>query len=88
MATSLGFFSQDVWWELALLIVIMLLGHWVEMRAIGQAQGALATADVTPQARVCPSKAGFCSGTLGWRVSSGVQSAAGFAEGHPLPTGW
>jgi P-type Cu2+ transporter len=42
MATSLGFFSQEVWWELALLITIMLLGHWVEMRAIGQAQGALA----------------------------------------------
>lgn len=33
----------DLWWELASLIVIMLLGHWQEMRAIGQAQGALAT---------------------------------------------
>ena len=41
-ATSLGFFSLDFWWELAALIVIMLLGHWMEMRAIGQAQGALA----------------------------------------------
>jgi P-type Cu2+ transporter len=41
-ATSLGFFDQEVWWELALLIVIMLLGHWLEMRAIGQARGALA----------------------------------------------
>jgi Cu2+-exporting ATPase len=30
------------WWELASLIVIMLLGHWQEMKAIGQAQGALA----------------------------------------------
>jgi P-type Cu2+ transporter len=42
MATSLGLFSQEVWWELALLIAIMLLGHWIEMRAIGQARGALA----------------------------------------------
>jgi len=32
----------DFWWELALLIDVMLLGHWLEMRAVGQAQGALA----------------------------------------------
>ncbi|MCK2240519.1 MULTISPECIES: copper-translocating P-type ATPase [unclassified Crossiella] len=32
----------DFWWELALLVVIMLLGHWLEMRALGQASGALA----------------------------------------------
>jgi P-type Cu2+ transporter len=44
LATSLGVGSLDLdfWWELALLIVIMLLGHWQEMRAVGQAQGALA----------------------------------------------
>ncbi|PRX50372.1 Cu2+-exporting ATPase [Prauserella shujinwangii] len=42
LAASLGFFEVEVWWELSLLIVIMLLGHWMEMRAIGQAQGALA----------------------------------------------
>ncbi|HUH06802.1 MAG TPA: heavy metal translocating P-type ATPase, partial [Egibacteraceae bacterium] len=41
-ATSLGWFDLDFWWELAALIVIMLLGHWMEMRAIGQARGALA----------------------------------------------
>ncbi len=39
---SLDLFAVEVWWELSLLIVIMLLGHWMEMRAIGQAQGALA----------------------------------------------
>ncbi len=33
--------SLDFWWELALLVVIMLLGHWLEMRALGQASGAL-----------------------------------------------
>nr|WP_245989167.1 copper-translocating P-type ATPase [Agromyces tardus] len=31
----------DFWWELALLIVIMLLGHWIEMRSIMQASSAL-----------------------------------------------
>lgn len=42
-ATTLGIggFNLDFWWELALLIVIMLLGHWMEMRALGSAQGAL-----------------------------------------------
>jgi Cu2+-exporting ATPase len=42
VATTLGWFELDFWWELAALITIMLLGHWMEMRAIGQAQGALA----------------------------------------------
>jgi P-type Cu2+ transporter len=42
MATTLGLFDAEVWWELALLIAVMLLGHWVEMRAVGRAQGALA----------------------------------------------
>jgi Cu2+-exporting ATPase len=41
-ATTLGWFDLEFWWELAALIVIMLLGHWMEMRAIGQARGALA----------------------------------------------
>jgi Cu2+-exporting ATPase len=42
LATSLGLFALDFWWELAALVTIMLLGHWQEMKAIGQAQGALA----------------------------------------------
>ena len=42
MATSLGWFGLDFWWELALLVTIMLLGHWQEMKALGQAQDALA----------------------------------------------
>ncbi len=53
---------MDFWWELATLITIMLLGHWLELRSVGQAQGALKelarllpdtaerlTADGTPQ---------------------------------------
>ncbi len=49
MAGSLGIGDLDFWWELAALIVIMLLGHWKEMQAIGQAQGALgALAELLP----------------------------------------
>jgi P-type Cu2+ transporter len=40
-ASALGLLDLEFWWELALLIVIMLLGHWLEMRALGQAAGAL-----------------------------------------------
>jgi P-type Cu2+ transporter len=42
MATSLGWFDLEFWWELAALVTIMLLGHWMEMRALGQASSALA----------------------------------------------
>jgi Cu2+-exporting ATPase len=42
MSTSVGWFDLEFWWELALLVTIMLLGHWQEMKAIGQAHGALA----------------------------------------------
>ncbi len=41
MATTLDWFDMEFWWELAALITIMLLGHWQEMKAIGQARGAL-----------------------------------------------
>ena len=41
LAATLGLFEIDVWWELASLITIMVLGHWLEMRAISQARGAL-----------------------------------------------
>jgi P-type Cu2+ transporter len=41
-ATEFGAFDLDFWWELAALIAIMLLGHWQEMKAIGQASNALA----------------------------------------------
>ncbi|MFP5505884.1 MAG: heavy metal translocating P-type ATPase [Gammaproteobacteria bacterium] len=33
--------ATPLWWELATLVTIMLLGHWIEMRSISQAQGAL-----------------------------------------------
>ena len=42
-AYSLGLVSHelDFWWELALLIVIMLVGHWIEMRSLAQTTSAL-----------------------------------------------
>nr|WP_229730455.1 heavy metal translocating P-type ATPase [Microbacterium sorbitolivorans] len=42
---TVGLLSHELefWWELALLIVIMLLGHWVEMRSLAQTSSALDT---------------------------------------------
>ncbi|WP_424347545.1 copper-translocating P-type ATPase [Kocuria sp. CH-021] len=46
---GIGGFDLDFWWELALLVVIMLLGHWMEMRALGAASSALdALAELLP----------------------------------------
>src|SRR5271170_3182289 len=51
LAATFGLFEIDVWWELASLITIMVLGHWLEMRAISQARGALnALAALLPDA--------------------------------------
>jgi Cu2+-exporting ATPase len=48
-AATLGAFEVDVWWELATLITVMSLGHWIEMRSIMQARGALgALAELLP----------------------------------------
>ncbi|WP_062132433.1 heavy metal translocating P-type ATPase [Demequina aestuarii] len=48
-AATLGLGDLDFWWELAALIVVMLLGHWQEMKAVGQARGALqALAELLP----------------------------------------
>lgn len=41
LAVTAGFPGSDLWWELATLVTIMLLGHWIQMRSIAQAQGAL-----------------------------------------------
>jgi Cu2+-exporting ATPase len=40
-AVTLGYPGMPLWEELATLVAIMLLGHWIEMRSIAQAQGAL-----------------------------------------------
>jgi P-type Cu2+ transporter len=41
LAVTFGVPGMDLWWELSTLITIMILGHWIEMRSIMQAQGAL-----------------------------------------------
>jgi Cu2+-exporting ATPase len=43
LASVVGLIDIELWWELATLITVMLLGHWQEMKAIGQARGALAS---------------------------------------------
>jgi Cu2+-exporting ATPase len=41
LAATFGLFEVEVWWELATLITIMVLGHWLEIRSIAHARGAL-----------------------------------------------
>lgn len=57
-AVFLGFPGMPLWEELATLVTIMLLGHWLEMRSISQAQGALGEL-----AKLLPSVAVRVSGT-------------------------
>jgi Cu2+-exporting ATPase len=40
--SELGVIDLEFWWELSALVVVMLFGHWQEMKALGQARGALA----------------------------------------------
>src|SRR5699024_11747295 len=52
-AATLGLIAAELefWWELALLIVIMLLGHWVEMRSLARTSSALdSLAELLPDA--------------------------------------
>jgi Cu2+-exporting ATPase len=41
VAVTFGYRGMDLWWELATLVTIMVLGHWIEMRSVTQASGAL-----------------------------------------------
>ncbi|HWV56334.1 MAG TPA: HAD-IC family P-type ATPase, partial [Longimicrobiales bacterium] len=50
--------AEPVWWELATLVTIMLLGHWIEMRAVARASGAL-----RELARLLPERATRITGT-------------------------
>ena len=42
LSVTLGYPGMPLWEELATLVSVMLLGHWIEMRSVSQAQGALA----------------------------------------------
>ncbi|HXF23008.1 MAG TPA: heavy metal translocating P-type ATPase [Gemmatimonadaceae bacterium] len=57
LAVVLGFPGMPLWEELATLVTVMLLGHWLEMRSISQAQGALGEL-----AKLLPSTAARVSG--------------------------
>ncbi len=51
-AATLGLVDTDLefWWELALLVVVMLLGHWVEMRSLARSSSALESlAELLPE---------------------------------------
>jgi Cu2+-exporting ATPase len=51
LVATFAVFEVNVWWELATLITIMVLGHWLEMKAIAQAHDALdALAALLPDA--------------------------------------
>ncbi|WP_242344636.1 heavy metal translocating P-type ATPase [Anaeromyxobacter terrae] len=52
VAVTLGYPGMPLWEELATLVTVMLLGHWIEMRSITQAQGA-----VKELAKLLPSSA-------------------------------
>ena len=62
--------SEPLWWELATLVTIMLLGHWIEMRSIDQASGALqALAKLLPDTAT--------------RVTSGVEEQVRVSDLRP-----
>jgi Cu2+-exporting ATPase len=49
LAVSAGLEGEPFYWELATLIVVMLLGHWIEMRSVERAGSALdRLADLIP----------------------------------------
>lgn len=52
LAVTLGYPGTELWWELATLVTIMILGHWIEMRSIARAEGA-----IKALARLLPSTA-------------------------------
>jgi P-type Cu2+ transporter len=41
VVVTIGYPGMPLWEELATLVTIMLLGHWLEMRSIAQAEGTL-----------------------------------------------
>lgn len=65
LAVTFGLVSgMDFWWELATLVTIMLLGHWLEMASIMNAQGAL-----KELAKLLPDEADLVDGETTSKVS-------------------
>ena len=81
-AGTLGLFEVEIWWELATLITIMLLGHWLEMRSIAQAQGALAAlAELLPDTAERVTDGGDRDGPARGARASATSSSSGPAPG-------
>jgi P-type Cu2+ transporter len=59
LAFEFGWLDLEFWWELALLIDVMLLGHWQEMKALGQTSSALEAL-----AALLPDEAEMLHGTM------------------------
>lgn len=67
LAVSVGVVAgMDFWWELATLIAIMLLGHWLEMASVMNAQGAL-----KELAKLLPDEAELLEGSATRKVAVG-----------------
>jgi Cu2+-exporting ATPase len=56
--------GMDFWWELATLVTIMLLGHWLEMASVMNAQGAL-----NELAKLLPDEAELVTGSSTKKVA-------------------
>ncbi len=86
-AGTLRLFDVEIWWELATLITIMLLGHWLEMRSIAQARGALnALAELLPDTAERVTEAGT-EEVPSPRSPSATSSLSDPAPASP-PTAW
>jgi P-type Cu2+ transporter len=72
LAVTLGYPGKPLWWEVATLVTIMLLGMWIQMPSIVQASGAL-----RELARLLPSTA---QRLVGDRIEE--VSIAGLTEGN------
>lgn len=65
LAATLGIVDgMDFWWELATLVTIMLLGHWLEMSSVQSAKGALGEL-----AKLLPDEAEVLSGGTTQKVA-------------------
>ncbi len=69
MATLVFDLGEDFFWELVTLVDIMLLGHWMEMRAVRQASGAL---DALAQLMPDTAEVVLADGTIEERASESL----------------
>ena len=84
LATSLGWFDLEFWWELAALVTIMLLGHWQEMKAIGQASAALdALAALLPDTPIASCRTARHTRCRSATFTSATSSSYGRDPGYP-----